>query len=63
MGKDQSMGGVDLPALDARKEKDGVLTKYTKGDKTTVKLTPWPAEDRVNPYAGLHFDTYPYKNS
>lgn len=31
--------------------------------KTKKKLTPFPADDRANPYSGLTFETHPYKNA
>ncbi len=27
------------------------------------KLTPFPADDRTNPYAGINFDAHPYKQA
>jgi len=63
LGKEGNNSPTELPKIDV---KDTALKSPTKVDKngttknkTGPKPTPFPADDRPNPYSGLSFETHP----
>jgi len=64
MGKDGinnngTLGAEGLPKIGG----EGSVKGEDKKGKTGVAFTAFPADNRPNPYAGLNFDTNPYRNA
>jgi WD40 repeat protein len=63
-GKDLTKSGHSGDGAGAAAAAGGAASKgTTRKVGAQAKLTPFPPDDRTNPYAGLNFDTHPYKNA
>ena len=59
-----SQTGDQLPKLDVSKEKEPKSPGgIEKKPKKAAKVTPFPTDDRVNPYATMTFENINYKNA